>query len=229
MVSTILPLASKKMDDSRSATADRLLDAAVEAFAESGYKGATVRDICQRAGASLNAVNYHFGDKQQLYVQAVKASHRRIRTAPGIDVVDQIAERFDGDPEQRLRAFVHGMVAMAMAVEQRTDACHQLMFREIGKPTIATEQIVREFIKPQFERLTHILQALLPPDADRLRIRLLALSVIGQCLHYKFAAPILPLLLSKSEQRQLTVERVAEHITGVVLAAVATPPESEAD
>lgn len=201
-------------------TRQRLLDAAIEEFAAAGFDGATVRDICARAGASVNGVNYHFGDKQQLYVEAVRVAHQAIRSAMGPEDVDRIAEQFSGDPEQRLRAFVERMVSMAMVAGRRSEAYHQLMFREIAKPTIATEHVVREFVEPQFERLSKILAALLPDDADPVDIRLYALSVVGQCLHYKFAAPILPLLLSKGEQRQLTVERVADHICRVILASL---------
>lgn len=208
------------MPETTPDTRQRLLDAAIEEFARSGFDGATVRDICRRADASVNAINYHFGDKQQLYVEAVKASHCNIRVGPGIELIDQIAAQFKGDPEQRLKAFVRGMVAMAMAVDRRSDANHQLLFREIAKPTVATEHIVREFIEPQFAQLTKILEALLPAGVDRLSVRLQALSVIGQCLHYKFAAPILPFLLTKREQQQLTVDRIAEHIYHVTMAAV---------
>jgi len=208
------------MTESIADTKQRLLDVAIEEFASAGFDGATVREICRRADASINSVNYYFSDKQQLYIEAVKTAHRRIRNTPGIDVVDQIAEQFEGDPEQRLRAFVHGMVAMAMAAENRSDMNHQLLFREIAKPTVATEHIVREFVEPQFDQLMRILAALLPTETADIDQRLLALSVVGQCLHYKFAAPILPLLLNKKEQKQLTVERVATHIADVVMAVI---------
>lgn len=208
------------MAESAPDTRQRLLEAAIEEFAMAGFDGATIRDICRRADASVNAVNYHFTDKQQLYIEAVKTAHRKIRNTPGIDVVDQIAEQFEGAPEQRLRAFVRGMVAMAMSAENRSDIYHQLLFREIGKPTVAMEHVVRDFVEPQFGQLMRILDALLPVDTSAIDRRLLALSVVGQCLHYKFAAPILPLLMNKKEQKQLTVERVANHIANVVMCVI---------
>src|SRR2546421_3836408 len=57
-------------------TRERIADAAGEIFADRGFEGTTVRDICQRAGANIAAVNYYFGDKQQLYVEAVVRAHR---------------------------------------------------------------------------------------------------------------------------------------------------------
>ncbi len=208
------------MPEETADTRNRLLRAAIEEFAREGFDNATVRDICGRAEANVNAVNYHFGDKQQLYVEAVKAAHRSISRGIGPEQIDQIAEQFDGDPQQRLRAFVGQMAAMAMALENRTDANHRLMFREIGQPTVATEHIVREFIEPKFSQLMRILESLLPGSGRQFERRLLALSVVGQCLHYKFAAPIIPLLLTKPEQKRLTVDRVADHITTVTLAAI---------
>lgn len=48
-------------------TRHALLEAATVEFAQHGLKGASVRAICARAGASANAVTYHFGSKEHLY------------------------------------------------------------------------------------------------------------------------------------------------------------------
>lgn len=55
-----------------SATASNILDAAESLFAVRGFYGASVRDITQAAGAQLAMVNYHFGSKQELYVQVIR-------------------------------------------------------------------------------------------------------------------------------------------------------------
>jgi AcrR family transcriptional regulator len=48
-------------------TRDRLIAAAKGLFAAHGYRGASVRDICNLARANPGAVSYHFGSKRQLY------------------------------------------------------------------------------------------------------------------------------------------------------------------
>jgi AcrR family transcriptional regulator len=48
-------------------TRERLVQAATRLFADGGYRGASVRDICNLARANPGAVSYHFGGKRQLY------------------------------------------------------------------------------------------------------------------------------------------------------------------
>ena len=68
----------------------RLLLAAESVFARKGFDGATVRDICDLAGMNVAAINYHFGDKERLYIETVRHATRavsrtpdRCRTTPG--------------------------------------------------------------------------------------------------------------------------------------------------
>ena len=55
-------------DDTRK----RLLGAATDVFAEHGYHGGTVREICRVAKVNLALVNYHFGDKMALYTEVLR-------------------------------------------------------------------------------------------------------------------------------------------------------------
>ena len=53
-------------------TRQRLLTAASELFAQKGFLETTNADICEKARANTAAVNYHFGSKENLYIQAWK-------------------------------------------------------------------------------------------------------------------------------------------------------------
>lgn len=49
-------------------TRERILQAAIAAFAEHGYSGARIDAICRRARANPRMLYHYFGDKQRLYV-----------------------------------------------------------------------------------------------------------------------------------------------------------------
>ena len=55
-----------------SDTKTRLLETAATLFAEHGYRGASVRRICDLARANPGAISYHFGGKKQLYRTALR-------------------------------------------------------------------------------------------------------------------------------------------------------------
>src|SRR4051794_17388510 len=57
-------------------TKQRLLEAAEELFAATGYDGVSVEEITRRANANRAAVSFHFGGKERLYIEAVKFAHR---------------------------------------------------------------------------------------------------------------------------------------------------------
>jgi AcrR family transcriptional regulator len=65
-------------------TRDRLLRAATQVFADAGYHGAAVRDICNRARANPGAVSYHFGGKRQLYRAVLRQAAEEL-CAPAAD------------------------------------------------------------------------------------------------------------------------------------------------
>jgi len=59
-------------DDART----RILNVAGPIFAEKGFQATTIREICGQANVNVAAVNYHFGDKERLYTEAVKRAHQ---------------------------------------------------------------------------------------------------------------------------------------------------------
>ncbi|MBA2117245.1 CerR family C-terminal domain-containing protein [Bremerella alba] len=198
----------------------RLLEAAIQEFALHGYDHGTVRRICGRADVNVNAVKYYFEDKKGLYIEAVKEAHRARHRSMAPSGFIPPGDGPEIDPEVRLQGFIRQMVTMAMSAQDRIDHKHLLIFREMADPSEATQDIVQEFIRPHFERVNDILKDLLPkgtPDGDR---HMFAFSVVGQCMHYKMAGPIINMLISQDELQALTADRVAQHIYQVVTAAI---------
>jgi AcrR family transcriptional regulator len=194
-------------------TKARLLDAAGEEFAAKGFEAARVRTICERADANLAAVNYHFGDKEQLYVQAVLEAHRC-----GSRPLPDEAFR-GGTPAEQLRVYIHHFLANVLAMNQNDTWHTKLMLREILCPTAACEALVREAIRPRFDRLLGILRGVCPLAGER-RLFALAFSVIGQCLHYKMARGVTERLIGSDAFAALDLDFLTDHITSFTLAAL---------
>jgi hypothetical protein len=105
-----------------------------------------------------------------------------------------------------------------------------LMLRELSHPTAACAELVREFIRPHFDVLMSILAELVPPATTDVERHQIGFSIVGQCLHYRVAQPIVRLLISTEEYEQYDAERLAAHISHWTLAAlgVASPLTKEA-
>jgi len=71
------------MNSSRPGTREKLLLAATRLFAEHGYAGASVRDICNHAGANPGAVSYHFNGKRHLYRAVLRHAAEHLASGLG--------------------------------------------------------------------------------------------------------------------------------------------------
>nr|WP_321259488.1 TetR/AcrR family transcriptional regulator [uncultured Pseudodesulfovibrio sp.] len=56
---------------SKETTRNKILFAASDVFCERGFDKTTVRDICAVADVNVAAINYHFGDKQNLFYKVL--------------------------------------------------------------------------------------------------------------------------------------------------------------
>lgn len=203
----------KNMESTPEQTRDRLIEAAGEVFAERGFRDATVREICQRGKANVAAVNYHFGDKQALYLEAVR---RAQCTGPSLIGITWPP---GWTPQQKLRAFIQKWLEHFLD-ENRPDWHKGLMLREMSEPTEACEHLVKDYIRPLSEILRGIIREFLPEDQTERQGWMIGFSIIGQCMFYKIHRPVIELLLGKDEFSKLNIDLLAEHISNFTLAAL---------
>lgn len=197
-------------------TRQRLLEAAGQVFAEQGFRAATVRDICQRAGANIAAVNYHFGDKEALYREVITDSARQALARYPIGG----GATPDAPPDVQLRAFIRNYLDRLL--DQGRPAWHgALIAREMVEPTGALDDLAREFVRPQADRLGAIVASLLALPAGHDLVRLCSCSVVGQCLFYKHCRPMIERIMPQQGYGEADRAALAEHITLFSLAAIA--------
>ena len=194
-------------------TRHRLLEAAGQVFAEKGFQAATVREICSRAGANLAAVNYHFGDKERLYVEAVRMVHGDVADHPPPEWPPHTP------PAVKLREFIYGMLTHMLEVQR--PAWHaELMMREMIHPTAACAELVEADIRPRAEMLHRIVDELVPADTPAVDRHLIAFSIVGQCLFYNVHNRVAVLIVGEEEYRTYGIGRLADHISRFTLAAL---------
>ncbi len=202
-------------DNHNLSTRQRLLETAGEVFAEQGYRNATIREICRRAKSNVAAINYHFGDKENLYAEVLRYA------AAAADEIAPLALGLPADltPEARLYAFVRSLLKRLLG--QGRDAWHaKLMTREMVDPTNALEQVVEHSYRPQFEKLLSIVRELVDGEMDGNTLRLCAMSIVGQCVHYYHVRPVITRLQPELKYRPEDIELLAEHVTQFSLAAI---------
>jgi TetR/AcrR family transcriptional regulator, regulator of cefoperazone and chloramphenicol sensitivity len=195
-------------------TRNRILDAAGEMFADRGFQAVTVREICQSAGANLAAVNYYFGDKQQLYLESVKQAHRW-----HMDRASLPAWSNDTPAADKLRGFIHTFLLRVRSGPSDSWQT-RLMMRELKQQDEICVAVVEDSIRPQFEILIEILREMLPPETSEEKLHLTAFSIVGQCLFYHLADPVVRTLLDPEEYAGYHVEKLSRHISEFVLAAL---------
>lgn len=195
------------------AARERLINAAGEVFAEVGFRAATVREICARAGVNIAAVNYYFGDKATLYAEVLRHSHASARAKYPLE---RLA---DDPPERALRTFVHTF--MTKILDEGRPAWHgKLMAREMVEPTSALDEIVASTIRPTWTTLTAIVAGLLArPRGDQF-VEDCAASIIGQCLMFCHCRPVIDRLYPESRYTPEQIARRSDHIVRFSLSSL---------
>ncbi len=194
-------------------TSQRLLQAAGEVFAEYGFRAATVREICERAGANVAAVNYHFRDKETLYGEVIRYASKRVAETYPFD-----PEPKGASPELRLRAQVR--TYLMRFFDQNLAWYGKLICRELAEPTSFFEQIVESDVRHYAEQLTESVREFVGDGISDEQLRMCSNSVAGQCLLYPYTRLILARLYPKDLMTAEFIDRLIEHITRFSIAGL---------
>ena len=193
-------------------TRERLLDEAERLFAQKGYNAVTVREITAAAGSNLAAVNYHFGNKENLYVEVFRSRWMaRARKIQQSLVALEKEPRLT--PEQVVRTLADAFLGTAMTNDERLRHA-QLIAREMGPDSDSRvfRLLTEEALMPFMDLVIRLWQRCLPQPQDPEHLKLLALSIWSQVLYFNFARPVVS-MVSGREYDQRFVDQLVEHIT----------------
>lgn len=156
-------------------TRQQLLEVAGRIFAEHGYARATSKEICERAGANIAAVNYHFGSKDGLYAAVLEEAHARLVS---IDLVTQ-AIQSNADPGEKLRLLLAQVVGQIAKRDQ--DWALRVLGREVLAPTPMMDRMINNQVRPKLKLLTAMIAGVLGVPANHPAVSRCLVSIIGPC------------------------------------------------
>jgi AcrR family transcriptional regulator len=194
-------------------TRERLIDSATRLFADSGYRGASVRDICNLAGANPGAVSYHFGGKRQLYRSVLR------KAAGGLA---DMGPTTDNETDEREPISVLDALRRVLGRMQSDDAAARLLLRDLADGgTVAVESLTPP-LRTGFEQLAIALGHGDNPRASR-EGRLLFLGLAAPLFLLTAAWPVVAraleleidqreALLTELVQRTLVAHGNLDHI-----------------
>jgi TetR/AcrR family transcriptional regulator len=115
-------MGEEKLKEKRDESVRRIMDAAMEVFAESGYEGARIDEIARRAGVNKAMVYYRIGDKKTLYEEVIHDVFG--------DTVERISENIQDElyPEEKFKVYLAN-IAKTMAEHP---SLPRIMMREVA-------------------------------------------------------------------------------------------------
>lgn len=125
-------------------TKDRLLHAAEELFAQQGFAATSLRQVTSRADVNIAAVNYHFGNKDNL-VNEVFRRRMDVMSAQRLDALRKAVDTAPGQLEPLLAAFVEP--ALALARDRHGGAA---FIRVIARAYAESNESLRKFLSDQY-------------------------------------------------------------------------------
>ena len=183
-----------------------MLEAASEVFAETGYYGATVREICGRAGTNIALINYYFGDKMGLYAEVLQESVR----LPHLDAIRGALDQ-EGTPEEMLRAVIRARMR-GIRGGNVADRQLRILIHELAHPTPAITRVVDNISRPIYEGITNVIGEIIGLAPGDEKTHLCTHSVMGQMILYALAGPYLMRLWPELKMTAEQLDRIADHI-----------------
>ena len=194
---------------------DRILQAAGTIFAEKGFRGSTVREICEAAEVNIASVNYYFGDKKSLYEETLLLAREiGAETYPTPDF-----SSFEV-PEHRLRGMI--LLLLNRLVANHTEPWPvKILMAEILNPSPSARPLIDGYIEPFLDAIFTTVAQLLPRDAPESLVRQTAFSIVAQCVYYRFARTLNRVVVADgSYEKDFSVNALAEQIYEFSLAGI---------
>lgn len=149
-------------------TKERLIISAGQLFAEHGFSAVSTRMIADRAEAQLSAIHYHFGGKDQLYIEACLYAYENGPKTTFALIIDENPRLFE-TPEGQAE-IVRTMVFRCYHDHFRADRADwetTLLLRELASPSTAMPVLIEKYFRPDVESATAFYKHVRPTSTEQ--------------------------------------------------------------
>ena len=207
----------KKIENESEPARTRILQAAVQLFADDGYKLASVRRICEAAHVNVAMVNYYFHGKEELYLAAFDYA-RELAQASAADVAAASAQA-QLPPAEQLRLAIEALVS-DMLRSGSASLFSRLVARELIEPTAAIHKLAERNVRPQHALFTSLIRGVVGPAMPADVVQKCVFSVIGQVVFYARSRIVHELVVPEITYDEAGIADIARHIAAFSLAAL---------
>jgi AcrR family transcriptional regulator len=172
----------------------------------------SVREITSAAECNLAAVNYHFGNKENLYLEVFRSRWvpRAIRVRESFR--KSLARQGSLSEAKVVRALAQAFVDGPLSDDERLRHS-QLMTREMTQPTKAFKHVAEQVIQPFFKEVSDQLDSVLSNKVGEEQMLLNIFSIFAMVLYFNFARVAVSRLTGRkydSAFRALLVEQITQ-------------------
>lgn len=198
-------------------TRRNLLEAAGKIFAKKGFWSATHEEICGSAKANLAAINYHFGSKENLYIEAWKFSFEK-----SMEQYPPDGGASPNDPvEKRLRGRVLSILKRIADPETYEV---DIMLKEMATPTGLLTEVIASEMEPERRDFDSIIRGIIGEGVKEEQVGLCHMGVISICfgpmLHFRSVDDDAQMQKAQFTLLDLGVEKLADDIVRFCLAGI---------
>lgn len=171
----------------------RILEAALAEFAAAGFKGATTRQIAERASVNLPALKYYFGGKEGLYLACAEEILSRYQAGMQGMVAGarrSLEAELSADQARALLKAVMRTLADMLVGGGEAEIWSAFMLREIGEQGPAFDLLYGQLWAPGVEVTAGLIARALGEPAASPAARIQALLLISSLSAFGTARPV---------------------------------------
>lgn len=157
------------------ATSRRILEAAGELFAASGFADTQNKAIAARARVDLASINYHYGSRSGLYQAVLAEAHRRIIS---LEKLQELAAAADLPASEKLRKIIERLLE---GIGEHQGWHTKVFGREVLSPSPHLQVFKQKEILPKLQVLLGILGEITGIPANDPALFRCLISVAAPC------------------------------------------------